>query len=157
MWWYVSRNNQASATGHTPNARVIMRLRFVDAFYSVASLKSISRAAEKLFVTQSALSSPGLELELTVETIPILMDLVQRGTLDVVFAAPPAASTGVRNETLVGMEMAFVGSPLLQRSGGKRKRRLMHLTRLPRMPCCSKPLLPGRVAGKTARRIILTI
>ena len=91
------------------------------------------------------------------ETIPILMDLVQRGTLDVVFAAPPAASTGVRNETLVGMEMAFVGNPLLQRSGGKRKRRLMYLTRLPRMPCCSKPLLPGRVAGKTARRIILTI
>ena len=68
-----------------------MSLRFVEAFYSVASLKSISRPAEKLFLTQSALSSPGLELELTVKTIPILMDLVQRGTLDVVFAALPAA------------------------------------------------------------------
>ena len=98
-----------------------MSLRFVEAFYSVASLESISRAAEKLFLTQSALSSPGLELKLTVETIPMLMDLVQHGTLDVVFAALPAASTGVSNETLVGMEMAFVGSPLLQRRGGKPK------------------------------------
>ena len=56
-----------------------------------------------------------------VETIPILMDLVQRGTLDVVFAMLPAASTVVHNHTLVPMEMAFVGNPLLQRSGGKPK------------------------------------
>ena len=34
-----------------------MNLRFVEAFYWVASLKSISRAAEKLFLTQSAMSS----------------------------------------------------------------------------------------------------
>jgi DNA-binding transcriptional LysR family regulator len=174
-----------------------MNLRFVEAFYWVASLKSISRAAEKLFLTQSAMSSristleeelgvllldrgdkqfkltaagarflvyaekllalqrevkaemgsdvqlavsmrigaiesvlhswlipwleklrsdhPGLELELTVETTPILMDLVQRGTLDVVFAALPAASTGVRNHSLVPMDMAFVGNPLLHK------------------------------------------
>lgn len=174
-----------------------MNLRFVEAFYWVASLKSISRAAEKLFLTQSAMSSristleeelgvllldrgdkqfkltaagarflvyadkllalqrevkaemgsdqhmavsmrigaiesvlhswlipwleklradhPGLELELTVETTPILMDLVQRGTLDVVFAALPAASTGVRNHALPPMDMAFVGNPLLHK------------------------------------------
>ena len=174
-----------------------MNLRFVEAFYWVASLKSISRAAEKLFVTQSAMSSristleeelgvllldrgdkqfkltaagarflvyadkllalqrevkaemgsdqpmavsmrigaiesvlhswlipwleklradhPGLELELTVETTPILMDLVQRGTLDVVFAVLPAASTGVRNHALPPMDMAFVGNPLLHK------------------------------------------
>ena len=174
-----------------------MNLRFVEAFYWVASLKSISRAAEKLFLTQSAMSSristleeelgvllldrgdkqfkltaagarflvyadkllalqrdvkaemgsdqhmavsmrigaiesvlhswlipwleklrsdhPGLELELTVETTPILMDLVQRGTLDVVFAALPASSTGVRNHTLPPMDMAFVGNPLLHK------------------------------------------
>ena len=172
-----------------------MNLRFVEAFYWVASLKSISRAAEKLFLTQSAMSSristleeelgvllidrgnkqfkmtaagarflvyaekllalqrevktelgsdhqmavsmrigaiesvlhswlipwleklrtdhPGLELELTVETTPILMDLVQRGTLDVVFAALPAASSGVRHHTLPPMDMVFVGNPLL--------------------------------------------
>ena len=174
-----------------------MNLRFVEAFYWVASLKSISRAAEKLFLTQSAMSSristledelgvqlldrgdkqfkltaagtrflvyadkllalqrdvklemganvqmavsmrigaiesvlhswlipwleklradhPGLELELTVETTPILMDLVQRGALDVVFAALPAASTGVRNHTLPPMDMAFVGNPALHK------------------------------------------
>jgi DNA-binding transcriptional LysR family regulator len=174
-----------------------MNLRFVEAFYWVASLKSISRAAEKLFLTQSAMSSristleeelgvllldrgdkqfkltaagarflvyaekllalqrevkaemgstqqlavsmrigaiesvlhswlipwleklrsdhPGLELELTVETTPILMEQVARGTLDVVFAALPAASTGVRYHALPPMDMAFVGNPLLHR------------------------------------------
>ena len=174
-----------------------MNLRFVEAFYWVASLKSISRAAEKLFLTQSAMSSristledelgvllidrgnkqfkmtaagarflvyaekllalqrevkselgsdhqmavsmrigaiesvlhswlipwleklrtdqPGLELELTVETTPILMDLVQRGTLDVVFAALPSASSGVRHHTLPPMDMVFVGNPLLHK------------------------------------------
>ena len=34
-----------------------MNLRFVEAFYWIASLKSISRAAEKLHLTQSAMSS----------------------------------------------------------------------------------------------------
>ena len=40
-----------------------MNLRFVEAFYWVASLKSISRAAEKLFLTQSAMSSRITTLE----------------------------------------------------------------------------------------------
>ena len=174
-----------------------MNLRFVEAFYAIASLKSISRAAEKLFLTQSAMSSristlevelgvllldrrdkqfklttagarflvyadkllalqrevksemgsnqplavsmrigaiesvlhswlipwleklradhPGLELELTVETTPILIDLVQRGALDVVFAALPAASTGVRNHVFASMDMVFVGNPALHK------------------------------------------
>jgi hypothetical protein len=34
-----------------------LNLRFVEAFYWVASLKSMSRAAQKLFITQSAMSS----------------------------------------------------------------------------------------------------
>ena len=174
-----------------------MNLRFVEAFYWVASLKSISRAAEKLFLTQSAMSSriatleeelgillldrrdkqfrlttagarflvyaekllalqrevkaemgagasmavsmrigaiesvlhswlipwleklradhAGLALELTVETTPILMDQIQRGTLDLVFAALPASSDGVRSHTLNPMEMGFVGNPLLHK------------------------------------------
>ena len=164
-----------------------MNLRFVEAFYWVASLKSISRAAEKLFLTQSAMSSriatledemgvllldrrdkqfkltvagarflvyaqkllelqrevkhemgagetmavsmrigaiesvlhswlipwleklraehPGLELELTVETTPILVDQIQRGTLDLVFAVLPAAADGVRNQALPSHSM----------------------------------------------------
>lgn len=172
-----------------------MNLRFVEAFYWVAALKSISRAADKLFLTQSAMSSriatleeelgvllldrrdkqfkltvagqrflvsaqkllelqrdvkaemgagapmavsmrigaiesvlhswlipwlevlrteqPGLELELTVETTPILTEQIQRGTLDLVFAVMPASASGVRNHALVPMEMVFVGHPSL--------------------------------------------
>jgi len=40
-----------------------MNLRFVEAFYWVASLKSISRAADKLYLTQSAMSSRIATLE----------------------------------------------------------------------------------------------
>ena len=174
-----------------------MNLRFVEAFYWVASLKSISRAAEKLFLTQSAMSSrittleeelgillldragkqfkltaagarflvyaqklldlqrevkaemgsglpmtvamrigaiesvlhswlipwleklradyPGLELELSVETTPILLEQVERGKIDVVFAGLPASADGVRTQALASMEMVFVGNPLLHK------------------------------------------
>ncbi len=186
-----------------------MNLRFVEAFYWVASLKSISRAAEKLFLTQSAMSSristleeelgvllldrrdkqfkltaagarflvythkllelqrevkaemgsgaplavsmrigaiesvlhswlipwleklrqeqPGLELELSVETTPILMDHIQRGTVDLVFAVLPASADGVRNRALPSMEMAFVGNPQLHK---KRNYRLDELAEM---------------------------
>ena len=40
-----------------------MNLRFVEAFYWASSLKSVTRAAEKLFITQSALSSRIASLE----------------------------------------------------------------------------------------------
>jgi DNA-binding transcriptional LysR family regulator len=40
-----------------------MNLRFVEAFYWASSLKSVTRAAEKLFITQSALSSRIAALE----------------------------------------------------------------------------------------------
>ena len=186
-----------------------MNLRFVEAFYWVASLKSISRAADKLYLTQSAMSSriatledelgvllldrrdkqfkltvagarflvyaqklldlqrevkqemgsgapmavsmrigaiesvlqswlipwleklrvdhPGLELELTVETTPILMDQIQRGTLDLVFAVLPASADGVRNQALPPMDMAFVGNPALHK---KRNYRLDELAEM---------------------------
>jgi DNA-binding transcriptional LysR family regulator len=40
-----------------------MNLRFVEAFYWVVTLKSVTRAAEKLFLTQSAMSSRIAALE----------------------------------------------------------------------------------------------
>lgn len=168
-----------------------MNLRFVEAFYWAATLKSVTRAAEKLFVTQSALSSriaaleaefgcllldrrgrqlrltaagvrflnhaqrllslegdiksemgaevsratvlrvgaiesvlhswlidwvqqlrgshPELELELTVETTPVLTEQLRRGTIDLGFAALPVAADGVRTRALAPMPMAFVG------------------------------------------------
>lgn len=174
-----------------------MNLRFVEAFYWVASLRSVTRAAEKLFLTQSAMSSrvaaleeelgvllldrsdkrfkltvagtrfltyakrmlelqrqlkaemgsgapmevsirlgaiesvlhswlipwieqlrkdnPLLELELTVETTPVLLDQIRRGALDTVFAALPASAEGIRTQALTPMEMVFVGNSTLHR------------------------------------------
>ncbi len=166
-----------------------MNLRFVEAFHWAAMLKSVTRAAEKLHITQSALSSriaaleselgallldrrdkrfrltvagqrfqwhaqkmldlqrqvkqelgSGLlrarvlrlgviesvvhswltgwldemrsahadfELELTVETTPVLIDQLQRGKLDLAFAAQPASGEGVRTLALAPMPMCF--------------------------------------------------
>ncbi len=169
-----------------------MNLRFVEAFYWVVTLKSITRAAEKLCLTQSAMSSriatleeelgvllldrrdrqfrltvagmrfatyaqrllemqreirdemgavqgrtlslrlgaiesvlhswlipmverlrteyEGLEFQLNVETTPVLLDQAQRGTLDLIFAAQPAAGADLRTRALPPMEMVFVGN-----------------------------------------------
>jgi DNA-binding transcriptional LysR family regulator len=170
-----------------------MNLRFVEAFYWVVSLKSVSRAAEKLYITQSAMSSrvaaleeelgvllldrrdkqfrltaagmrffnhaqrllalqreikaelgdaagqpremtlrigviesvlhswliewvqhmrkdnPDFELELTVETTPVLADQMRRGALDLAFSAMPSVGDGLRSKALPPMEMVFVG------------------------------------------------
>lgn len=168
-----------------------MNLRFVEAFYWAVTLKSVTRAAEKLFVTQSALSSriaaletelgvllldrrdkqfrlttagtrfqrhaerllnlqrdiraefgggaqgalslrigviesvlhswlvdwvqalrrqhPALQLELTVETTPVLLDHMRRGAADLVLAALPADGDGVRTRALSAMPMVFAG------------------------------------------------
>ena len=182
-----------------------MNLRFVEAFYWVVQLKSVSRAAEKLCITQSAMSSriatleselgvllldrrdkqfrltvaglrffghtqrlltlqreihsamggmggmggaggtggtggglrrvslrigaiesvlhswllewvqhtrkadPDFELELSVETTPVLVDQVQRGALDLAFAALPTAGENLRSRALPAMQMVFVG------------------------------------------------
>jgi DNA-binding transcriptional LysR family regulator len=183
-----------------------MNLRFVEAFYWAVTLKSVTRAAEKLFVTQSALSSriaaletelgallldrrdkqfrlttagtrfhrhaerllnlqreikaefggaagadgkperamslrigviesvlhswliewlqalrsehPALELALTVETTPVLLEQMKRGTADMIVAALPAAGEGVRTRALAPMPLVFVGSKA--RHGRKR-------------------------------------
>lgn len=169
-----------------------MNLRFVEAFYWVATLKSVTRAADKLFLTQSAMSSrisaleqelgvllldrrykelrlttagarfmtyaqqmlelqrdirrvmgstsdteplvirlgaiesvlhswmipwleklrrqyPALSFELSVETTPVLLEQITRGTLDIVFAALPAASDGIRVEPMDFMAMGLYG------------------------------------------------
>jgi DNA-binding transcriptional LysR family regulator len=168
-----------------------VNLRAVESFYWVVMLRSVTRAAEKLHLTQSAMSSriatleqelgvplldrrdrqfrvtpagqrffgqaerllalqreikaemgtaaiqpvvlkvgafesashswlmdwvrvvhetyPMLALELTVETSPVLVDLLTRGALDIAIAALPAAGAGLRSLALPSMEMAFVG------------------------------------------------
>ena len=174
-----------------------MNPRFVEAFYWVVSLKSVSRAAEKLCVTQSAMSSriaaleaelgvllldrrdkqfrltvagmrfyghaqrllalqreikaemgadaqrtvslrigviesvlhswliewvqhmrstrADFELELSVETTPVLVDQVRRGALDLAFAALPTSGENLRSRALPPMQMVFVGHRELHR------------------------------------------
>lgn len=173
-----------------------MNLRFVEAFYWVVQFKSVSRAAEKLHITQSAMSSriaaleaelgvllldrrdkqfrltigglrffghaqrllalhrdirsemgagarrgslrigviesvlhswllewvqstrkadPEFELELSVETTPVLVDQIRRGALDLAFAALPSVGESLRSRALPAMEMVFVGHKELQR------------------------------------------
>jgi DNA-binding transcriptional LysR family regulator len=175
-----------------------MNQRFVEAFYWVATLKSMTRAADKLFMTQSAISSrvaaleeelgillvdrrdrqqfaltnagmrflnyaerlmtlhrqmrdelgtddagvhllrvgaiesvlhtwlipmlqhlrsvhPNLQLELTVEITPVLVEAVKRGTLDLVFAAQSISAPDIRTRPLPTMEMVFVGAKALKR------------------------------------------
>jgi DNA-binding transcriptional LysR family regulator len=175
-----------------------MNQRFVEAFYWVATLQSMTRAAEKLFMTQSAISSriaaleeelgvllldrrdkqqfaltnagvrflnyaerlmalhrqlrdelgsedsgaqllrvgavesalhtwlipllehlrsehPKLELELTVEITPVLLEQVKRGNLDLVFAAAALSSPGIHTRALPPMEMVFVGPVEMRR------------------------------------------
>lgn len=168
-----------------------MNLRFVEAFYWAAHLKSVSRTAEKLFLTQSAVSAriaaleeelgvllldrsrkqfqltiagtrflsyaqrlldmqrevrdaigssertdtrlrigaiesvlhswlvpwleqlrekhTDLQLELTVETTPVLLDQMARGMQDIIFAALPAPTDGLRIKSLPSMPMVFLG------------------------------------------------
>ncbi len=187
-----------------------MNLRFVEAFYWAVTLKNVTRAAEKLFITQSALSSriaaletelgallldrrdkqfrlttagarfhrhaerllnlqreikaefgggvqqpmalrvgaiesvlhswlidwvrvlreqqPALELALTVETTPVLVDQMNRGTADLVLAALPAAGDGVQTLALAPMPMVFVGQAKRHKGQANKRCTLVQLT-----------------------------
>jgi DNA-binding transcriptional LysR family regulator len=61
---------------------------------------------------------PALELALTVETTPVLVDQMRRGTADLVLAALPAGGDGVQTRALAPMPMVFVGQA--RRHGRKR-------------------------------------
>jgi DNA-binding transcriptional LysR family regulator len=60
-------------------------------------------------------TNPDLELELTVETTPVLVDQIQRGALDLAFAALPTSGENLRSRALPPMEMVFVGHRELHR------------------------------------------
>jgi DNA-binding transcriptional LysR family regulator len=191
-----------------------MNLRFVEAFYWAVTLRSVTRASEKLFITQSALSSriaalevelgvllldrrdkqfrltqagarfarhaerllnlqreikaefgngglgpgdggaarqrplslrvgviesvlhswliewiqalrtahPTLELALNVETTPVLVDQMKRGTADLVLTVLPASGEGVMTRALAPMPMVFAGPP--RKAGTRAPRRV---------------------------------
>jgi DNA-binding transcriptional LysR family regulator len=49
------------------------------------------------------------ELELTVETTPVLLDLMRRGAVDLIFATLPVDGESIRSRSLPSMRMQFVG------------------------------------------------
>jgi DNA-binding transcriptional LysR family regulator len=67
------------------------------------------------WVESLRVQQPALALELTVETTPMLLEQMRRGTLDLAFAALPASGEGVRTRALPAMEMAFVANSRLHR------------------------------------------
>ncbi|TAM46457.1 MAG: LysR family transcriptional regulator [Burkholderiaceae bacterium] len=184
-----------------------MNLRFVEAFVWVARLKSITRGAERLFLTQSAVSNrvaaleqelgitlldrrersfkltlagarflqyaerllalqreiktelgspeqlplslriggnetalhtwlipmidllkksnPQLELDLTIETTPVLVEQLRRGGLDLTFTVLPALGEQIEHETLTPLEMVFVGPASMTRKRALSVRELL--------------------------------
>ncbi|MDR2113395.1 MAG: LysR family transcriptional regulator, partial [Candidatus Accumulibacter sp.] len=55
-------------------------------------------------------SSPLINFELTIETTLNLVEQIRRGALDIIFSAQAAQEDGLINETLVSLEMVFVGA-----------------------------------------------
>ena len=53
--------------------------------------------------------TPHIEFELTIEMTPTLNEQIQRGALDLIFAATPALGNGIINETLQPLETVLVG------------------------------------------------
>ncbi|HJV95349.1 MAG TPA: substrate-binding domain-containing protein, partial [Albitalea sp.] len=71
--------------------------------------------------------NPDFELELTVETTPVLVDQIKRGALDLAICALPTVGEGLRSRALPPMEMVFVGHAQLHR---KRRYTLADLAQL---------------------------
>jgi len=59
--------------------------------------------------------NPDVELELTVETTPVLVDQIHRGALDIAFAALPSVGERLRSRALPPMAMVFVGHGQIHR------------------------------------------
>jgi DNA-binding transcriptional LysR family regulator len=78
-----------------------MRLR-------VGAIESVLHSWLLDWVRALRVAHPALALELTVETSPVLLDQLLRGTLDIALAALPAGG-GLPSRPLPAMEMVFVG------------------------------------------------
>lgn len=87
----------------------------VQASLRIGAIESVLHSWLIPWIEKLRVEQPGLELELTVETTPVLMDQVQRGAQDIVFAALPAGGEGVRSKALPAMPMSFVGHAMQHR------------------------------------------
>ena len=92
----------------------------------IGAIESVPHSWLMPWIEKLRTGQPGLELELTVETTPVLMEQIQRGAQDIVFAALPAGGDGVRNKALPAMPMGFVGQAAQHR---KRAYTLVELAR----------------------------
>jgi len=81
----------------------------------VGAFESASHSWLMDWVRSAHQAHPQLALELTIETSPVLVDLLTRGALDIAIAALPAAGLGLRSTPLPPMEMAFVGHGTVHR------------------------------------------
>jgi DNA-binding transcriptional LysR family regulator len=85
------------------------------AVLKVGAFESASHSWLMDWVRSVHQAHPTLALELTVETSPVLVDLLMRGALDIAIAALPAAGPSVRSQALPAMAMSFVGHVDLHR------------------------------------------
>lgn len=58
---------------------------------------------------------PNLEVELTVETTPVVVDLARRGVTDIAVATLPVETAGFQTRALPSMPMVFVGASKLHK------------------------------------------
>lgn len=75
----------------------------------VGAIESVLHSWLIPWLEQLRVLQPGIELELTVETTPLLSELLQRGALDVVLAARAVHAEGLQSRALPPMPLAFVG------------------------------------------------
>jgi DNA-binding transcriptional LysR family regulator len=80
-----------------------------EAVLRVGAIESVVHSWLTGWLQHMRVTYPDFELELTVETTPVLVDQLQRGKQDLVFAALPAAGDGVRTRAVSPMPMCFVG------------------------------------------------
>ncbi|MFE8644462.1 LysR family transcriptional regulator [Sphingomonas sp. NCPPB 2930] len=75
----------------------------------VGAIESVVHSWLTDWVEHMRLTHPDFALELTVETTPVLVEGLQRGKQDMVFAALPATGHGMRSKAVAAMPLCFVG------------------------------------------------
>lgn len=92
----------------------------------VGAIESVLHSWLVSWIESLRRQQPELQLELTVETTPALLDLMRRGTLDLTFASLPLQADGVRTRELKSMPMVFAAG---QAVSPKRKYTLQQLAK----------------------------
>ena len=82
----------------------------------VGAIESVLHSWLIGWIQQMRAQYPALALELTVETTPVLIEQMRRGTLDLTFTAVPATGDGVRVRVMSPMAMVFVGNKELHQA-----------------------------------------